>query len=214
MSTTTRALGAVVAGAGLCALAWASTAPLRAARTADALVRLSWGARPERIETCRTQTDEELAKVLPQMRQRVVCEGTTARYRLDVRHDGSPIVSADVRGGGLRHDRELYVFREIAVPAGRSTLRVRFERADSVPSERDQERERPDSGDTLQGIIAPERARREMDERRRRREEAVPSLLMLDTTVTLAAREVLLVTYDPDGRRLVVRSAPGARPVR
>lgn len=201
----------MIAGAGLLALAWASTAPLRGARTGDALVRLSWGARPERIETCRTQTDEELAKVLPQMRQRVVCEGTTASYRLELSRDGSPFASGVVRGGGLRHDRELYVFREIQVPAGRSTLSVRFVRVDSVPAEREKARERPDVGDTLRGVIAPERAQREVDERRRRREEAVPPLLMLDTTVTLAAREVLLVTYDPDERRLrAVRRA--ARP--
>jgi len=203
-----RAAGAVLAGAVLLALAWASTAPLRGARTGDALMRLSWGARPERIETCRTQTDEELAKVNPQMRQRVVCEGTTARYQLEVRRDGSPIASGMVRGGGLRHDRELYVFREIRVPAGRSTLSVRFVRVDSVP-EGPKARERPDSGDTLRGVIAPERAQRETDERRRRREEAVPPMLTLDTTVTLAAHEVLLVTYDPEERRLrMVRRAP------
>lgn len=209
MSALSRAAGAALAAAGALALAWASTAPLRAARTPDALVRLSWGARPERIERCRAQSDEELAKLLPQMRQRVVCEGTTARYRLEVRRDGALVASAVVRGGGLRHDRELYVFREIPVPAGRSALAVRFARLDSVPAEGDQGRARPDPGDTLRGLIGPDRARREADERLRRRAEAVPSTLALDTTVTLGAREALLVTYDPDARRLrLVRRVP------
>ena len=207
-----RAAGIVVAVAGMLTLAWASTAPLAAVRTEDALVRVSWGARPERIETCRTQTDEELAKVLPQMRQRVVCEGTTARYRLELRRDGALLASDVLRGGGLRHDRELYVFREIAVPTGRSTFTVRFTRVDMMPAEAPRAAERPDSGGTAEGVIAPDRVRREADERRRRREEAVPPLLTLDTTLTLDAREVLLVTYDADGRRLrVVRRTPSNR---
>jgi hypothetical protein len=209
VSARTRAAGAALAAGGVLALAWASTAPLAASRAPDALVRLSWGARPERIERCVTQSDEELTKLLPQMRQRVVCEGTTATYRLEVRRDGALVASGVVRSGGLRHDRELYVFREIPVPAGRSTLMVRFARLDSVPAELDQRSNRPDSGDTLRGVIGPDRARREADERRRLREEAVPSTLVLDTTVTLGAREVLLVTYDPDGRQLrAVRREP------
>jgi hypothetical protein len=191
------------------ALAWASNAPLTASRAPDALVRLSWGARPERIETCRARSDEELSKVSPQMRQRVVCEGTTARYQLEVLRDGAPIASDVVRGGGLRHDRELYVFREIPVPAGRSTFAVRFVRIDSLPVARDLERGAGGAGDTTPGAISPERARREADELRRRREQAVPPTLMLDTTVTLGAREVLLVTYNSDDRRLrVVRRTP------
>lgn len=209
MSALARATGVVLAAALALAMGWASDTRMTASSAPDALLRLSWDARPERVETCRRQSDEELAKVLPQMRQRVVCEGTTARYRLDVRRGGALIASQDVRGGGLRHDRQLYVFREIPVPAGPSTLSVRFVRLDSVAADREANREPADSGDALTSGIAPDRARRETDERRRRREEAVPSSLTLDTTVALGAREVLLVTYNPDERRLVaVRRAP------
>ena len=143
------------------------------------------------------------------MRQRVVCEGTTARYRLEVRRDGELVVSQEVRGGGLRHDRQLYVYREIPVRSGRSSLAVRFVRLDSVAAETEGSRQRADSADTSKAGLVPDRARREADERRRRREEAIPSSLALDATVTLGSRDVLLVTYDPDERRLVAkRRAP------
>jgi len=209
VNTLPRAAGAALAIVLTLALGWASDAPMPAFRPTDAVVRVSWGARPERIETCRTQSDEELAKLMPQMRQRVVCEGTTARYRLEVRHDGRLLASQEVRGGGLRHDRELYVFRELRVPPGPSSLDVRFVRLDSVPAEREDARERGPGADSASGGISPERVRRETEERRRRREEAVPASLALRSDVTLRPREVLLVTYDAEARRLVaVRRTP------
>ena len=58
------------------------------------------------------------------------------------------------------------------------------------------------------GVI-PGRARREAEESRRGRAEAVPALLHLRTSVTLSPREVVLVTYDADERRLV---AVGGKP--
>ena len=54
----------------------------------SAAIRVSWGARPERVETCRRLSDEELAKVAEHMRRRVECEGTTARYRFDILRNG------------------------------------------------------------------------------------------------------------------------------
>jgi hypothetical protein len=208
-----RATGITVAIAAALALAWVSTAPLSVSDSPDAQVRLSWGARPERIERCRTLSDEELAKLSPQMRQREECEGTTARYRLEVLRAGVTIASEEVRGGGLRHDRELYVFHEMPVPAGRAEFAVRFARIDSVPGSPTQAQAQAQAiagtGDTVQAAITPERAKRETDERQRRRDAAVPPLLTLDTTVTLGAREVLLFTYNSDDRRLhVILRAP------
>jgi hypothetical protein len=66
------------------------------------------------------------------MRQRVVCEGTTASYRFEVRREGEIIATATVRGGGMRHDRQLYIFRELSIPSGRSTLEVSMTRIDST----------------------------------------------------------------------------------
>lgn len=209
MSSVTRSLGVVLIGALGVGLARLSTSDLRVSESPDAILRLSIGARPERIEVCREQSKEALEEVLPQMRQRLLCEGTTARYRLEVRRNDQLLLSRNVRGGGLRHDRQLYVYRELPLPPGPSSIAVRFVRLDTVIAATTDEREEHDEGerrDESQGI-APDRARREAEERRRRREEAIPPALHLDTIITLAPREVVLVTYSPDNRRLLFVTA-------
>lgn len=203
MTLAFRAVGVVLAAIILAAMAWASTAPLPIAATDQAIVRLSLGARPERIETCSTQSDEALAKVAPQMRQRVVCEGVTARYRLEVRRNGKLLHSQLVRGGGLRHDRRLYVSRELIVPPGSAAYEVHLVRIDTVATQEARRGDRDEEEDEEGGM--PGREKREADERRRRQEEAVPAELHLALQATLAAREVLLVSYDPEGRRLITR---------
>jgi len=218
VSIAVRSAGVLVAAAALLAMAWASTAPLPVHTNGDAIVRVSLGARPERIETCRTQSNEELAKVAPQMRQRVVCEGVTARYRLEVRRDGQPLLSQVVRGGGLRHDRPLYVSRELRVPPGTASFAVHITRIDTVASESDSAAladpddagTRPAADDaTGQPGLIPGRSGREVEERRRRREEAIPPELDLELSTPLAPGEVLLISYDQRTRRLVARRGLG-----
>lgn len=221
MKNPLRLLGAtVVSAAILLAIAWASIAPLQVARGHDAIVRISLGARAERIEICRRQTDEELAKLAPQMRQRVVCEGTTARYRLEVRRDGELLHSQIVRGGGLRNDRPLYVSRDLRVPAGPALIAVRLTRIDTIPAEQDEsspddpdddddgdddadDRRAEGDGASRAGAQPPARATREREERHRRREESIPAELSLDVSVSLEPREVMLVSYDQRNRRLI-----------
>ena len=207
-----RALGVALAALGLLAMAWASRAPLRVAAGDRATVRLSIGARPERIEKCVAQSDEQLAKLAPQMRQRLVCEGVTARYQLELRRDGELVLAQLVRAGGLRHDRQLYVFKETAVPPGRSSIDLRLTRIDTVASdERDasdetQEENRSDRADGQDGHDGHEA--REAEARRRRRKASVPPALALVLEVSLAPREVLLLTYDPELRTLKAVRAP------
>jgi hypothetical protein len=208
----TRALrlgvGAALALAGAFGLAALSNLPVRVHETPDARLRVAFSARPERIETCRRPSADEEANVPAHMRQTEICEGTTARYRLEVRRDDSLLVTMLVRGGGLRHDRQLYVLRDVAVPVGRATVDVRLTRIDSsaAPSTRE---ERPDDPGE-----AHERREdgdddddRGDDARRRRMADEVPSVLRFHDTVELRPREVLLVTYDQSQRRL--RAARG-----
>ncbi|MCR4339031.1 MAG: hypothetical protein NUW01_03990 [Gemmatimonadaceae bacterium] len=218
MKTALRVLAAATLSAAvLLATAWGSIAPLKVARGDDAIVRISLGARPERIEVCRRQTDEELARLAPQMRQSVVCEGTTARYRLEVRRNGELLHSQVVRGGGLRNDRPLYVSRDLPVPPGPAVFAVRLARIDTIPVEQRSDSSVDDDDDDYDGDGGraaggsvprpgdpmPARARREVDERRRRREESIPAELSLDLKVTLEPREVVLVSYDQRSRRLI-----------
>ena len=157
------------------------------------MLRVAFSARPERVESCRTLSADELASVPQHMRQAVVCEGTTARYRLDVLHADTVVATAEVRGGGLRHDRQLYVLREMRVPPGLAVIEVRLSRIDT----------------TAKASGTPFGDTTETDERRRRMADEVPPSLVLREKVLLRPREVLLVTYDQEMRRLrIVGSEP------
>jgi hypothetical protein len=213
-------LATIVTVAAALALAVASAAPFRVNAMPDARLRVAFSARPERLETCRTPSADEQAKLPAHMRQGVVCEGITASYRLEVRRDDSLVASALLRGGGLRHDRQLYALRELSVPSGRSTIDVRLVRVDTVvprpdteqraseDHEREEHRTREgrddDDDDDRHGARS-----RDDDEHQRRVADEVPSMLTLREHVTLNPREVLLVTYDQASRRLrTVRGAP------
>jgi hypothetical protein len=205
MTIVRRAAGIVVAVAALSALVAVSRLPMQLFTPEGAALRLSIGARPERIEICRAQTDSELARVAPQMQQRLICDGTTARYRAEVLANDTPLVDRVVRGGGLRHDRQIYVYREAALRPGPTRLVVRLTRLDSATTNA----ATVEQDATATGSAPPlDRAAREVQERRRRREEAIPPQLQLDTTMTIAPREVVLISYESEARRLELRRAP------
>lgn len=194
-----------IAGLGVAVLAavglrQVSALELQPANAATALARLSWSARPERVERCRRVSDEELARLPAHMRLRFECEGAFARYLLSVTLDDRTVRRDTIRGSGLRHDRPMHVFEEVAVRPGRVHLVVELVRVDSATTGVDDptSAESGPASDTLLGA----RAVRELDERRRRAREAIEPHLVLDTTVLLAQGQVVLVTYDGDARRL------------
>jgi hypothetical protein len=189
-----RVAGGVLAVCTIAVVVAGSNAPMTAHRSPDAVLRLAWSARPERVETCRQQTEEELARLPQHMRQPVVCEGTTAEYRLLVRLGGVVVVDRVVRGGGLRQDRRLYVFEELAVPAGSTKVEVRFERL---------------GGDDPGADGGAVRTEPEDEAARRHQAEAVPPRLALERPLRLAPRVAVLITYDPERRMLVAVEGPG-----
>jgi len=187
MKTTVRRLiGAAVAGVSLAALVALSQLPYTPNPGPEALLRLSWRARGERVETCRELSAEEQQNLPRHMRQQRTCEGTTAEYRLQVVIDGERRVDGPVQGSGEVQLRPLYVYRELALPPGEHRLEVTFDRVG--PAE---------------GGAAEEEEEESHD--RRAREAAVPRRLELERVVRLGPREVLLVTYDAERRKLVVR---------
>ena len=189
---------AVMAMAGIVAL---SQAPYTTGQGGDALLRLSWSGRPQRIERCRELSDAELAERPAHMRRRLECEGRPARYAVRVALDGRTASLDTVTGGGLRGDRAIHMLREFRVPPGRRAIAVDIERVEAIEEDveeaEDDEDDEPESGP---GDLAV----RERAERRRERQEALPARLELTRSVTLAPGSVGLVTYDPSGRRLVL----------
>ena len=209
MTSLDRWIGVAIALAAAAGIEWASNFPMTPHASPEAVLRLAWTARPERVEDCRPQTDEALAKLPAHMRQSLICEGTTASYRLEVRREGAIVAEQTVRGGGLHHDRPLYVFREIPMRAGETAISVKFLRIDNPTAKHD---DRPDGAagkpshrdDRHDGkSMDPERRRREDEERVLQRGEAVPASMSIEKTFHFAAREVILVTYDAERRKLV-----------
>jgi hypothetical protein len=190
MTRLDRSTGLAAALAATLGLVWASTVSLPHA-PADAVLRLAWSARPERVEDCRPQSAEALANLPPHMRQTLVCEGTTAAYRLEVLQNGSVIDEQTVRGGGLRHDRPLHVLREIRLPPGEADIRVSMIRIDEPPAG---------------GVAIADDGRAQP---RSERGEAVPASLTFEQRLRFQSGEVILVTYDPDLRVLFARTTHG-----
>ena len=211
LSLRARIAGAAVAMAGAVGVVHGSHVPVSLDTGSDAVLRVAWSARPERVETCRTLSDSALDALPEHMRQRTVCAGASARYHLEVRRDERVIATAELRGGGLRGDRQLYVFRELVIPSGTSDIAVRLVRLDSTVSP--DATDSPDADAEDRPDDAGRRSTRERPEadgsRSRRLADMVPARLELRERVTLAPREVLLVTYDAESRRLrSVRSSP------
>ena len=191
---------------GLLALARASATPIPREGAGKARLRLSWSARPERIEVCRTLSAEELAEREEHMRQRVECDGRFASYALRVEADGVTLHSDVVRGGGLRHDRALFVLDDIDVLPGLHRVRVTFLRRET-PGDRVNEVENGATQEADTGIFAG-RGRREAMERARRARAAIPPRLSLDTVARFAPDRVILISLDAERRALRVTDLP------
>ena len=209
MSRAVRILvGALLAVAAMGGTVALSRAPYATGQGEGALLRLSWSGRPQRIERCRRLSEAELAERPAHMRLEVECEGRPARYEVRVEVDGRTASLDTVTGGGLRGDRAIHMLRDFPVDPGSRALAVVIERMDEVDDELDNDVEE-DEDDTEEPESGPgDRAVRERAERRRERQEALPARLELTRSLDLKPGAVVLVTYDPSGRRLLLVTGP------
>ena len=205
MTLTTASLARWLAAAtasAMCAygLARQSAVAIATRNAGAAHLRLSWMARPERIERCRALSDKELREREEHMRQRLECEGRSATYQLLVTVDAQEVANTVVRGGGLRHDRPIHLLREFPVDPGTRRLRVSMTRVERAQENVDSAlTSRASDADT--GLFAG-RAERERVEHDRRARAAIPARLLLDTTLVFANGGVVLVTLDAERRAL------------
>lgn len=169
----------------------------------QAALRLSWSGRPERIETCRRLSAEELAAMPAHMRREVECEGHPARYLVRA-SDGTTTLMADtVTGGGVRGDRAIHMLRDLPLAPGRHHLVVEVLRVDEVVGEEEPGDTATAAKEELWRPGLEDRERREGEERRRQRLDRLPPELRWALEAELGAGKVVLVTYDPIARRLV-----------
>jgi hypothetical protein len=194
----------IVTAIALIAVARLSGSPVATRAAGSSAFRLSWSARPERIEKCRQLSKQELAEREEHMRQRIECEGAFATYSLRVLVGGKLVHESIVRGAGLRHDRPIYLLRDLQVSPGTHAVQVSFVRRESAGSDSVATESRTDDDDdsgTFHG-----RAEREREERARRARAAIPPRLVFDSVLNFAPGKVLVLTLDSERRSLVLLS--------
>jgi hypothetical protein len=151
-------------------------------------LRLSWRVRSEPDRVCRRRTPEELARLPVHMREEEICEQRMLPYHLRVTVGDSVLDDRPVLAAGARSDRPLYVFGRFPITPGRHVVRVSFVR---------------------EGATTPSRAHADVPPTHAPPPVA-PLALALDTVLTFAAGDVLVVSYDEARGRLqaVGRSEP------
>ncbi|MCC6608169.1 MAG: hypothetical protein IT515_00650 [Burkholderiales bacterium] len=109
------------------ALGYFSSYPVfRVLAPGQALVRLSFSHGAQPIGPCRERTAEELAKLAPNMRVKLVCPRERAPVKVEVEMDGKPLYQVTAAPAGLKHDGVSTVYRRLPVPAGKHTFKARL----------------------------------------------------------------------------------------
>lgn len=92
----------------------------------QALVRLSFSHGAQPIAPCRERTAEELAKLPPNMRVKLVCPRERAPVKVEIEMDGNALYAITAQPAGLKHDGASTVYRRLPVPAGKHTFKARL----------------------------------------------------------------------------------------
>jgi hypothetical protein len=103
----------------------ASRAPFTPNNSDQALLRLSWRLRGEKIESCRQRTEEELAKLPVHMRTPQECVSRLLSYRLIVRTDKATD-TLRFAPAGAKADRPIFVLHDVELGPGRHEIEVEF----------------------------------------------------------------------------------------
>ena len=84
----------------------------------QALVKLSFAHAAQRKGACRERTDEELAKLKPNMRIRMDCPRGRADVVVELEMDGKQLYHVVLPPSGLSRDGASSMYRSMPVPAG------------------------------------------------------------------------------------------------
>lgn len=91
-----------------------------------ALVRLSLSHGAQPVAPCRERTAEELAKLAPNMRVKLVCPRERSPVTVEVDMDGAPLYRITAQPAGLKRDGAATVYRRLPVVAGKHVFKARL----------------------------------------------------------------------------------------
>jgi hypothetical protein len=126
--------GGFVAAVVAAVIATLSSLPLPGAPPVEGVLLLDWRLRGEEAGTCPRPSPENLEALPPHMRNPDACVGELPPYRLRLWIDEALVLDDRVRGGGVRGDGPLTVFRTLGIEPGTRTARVEFAREDGDPA--------------------------------------------------------------------------------
>ncbi|HQR53573.1 MAG TPA: hypothetical protein PLZ79_09915 [Burkholderiales bacterium] len=92
----------------------------------EALVRVSFSHAAQRLQECRQRSDEELAKLPPNMRVREDCPRERAPTHFQLEIDGELRVDRVIVPSGLNRDGPAPLYSRLTVPAGRHSFVARL----------------------------------------------------------------------------------------
>jgi len=123
-----RVAGQVLAYAALAVLVgYFSMAPAYTTRDATkAEIKLSFSHAGARIQECRRYTQEELAKLAPNMRRAMDCPRERVALAVELDLDGTPLYRAMLPPSGAWKDGQSSVYRRFVVAPGTYRLAMRL----------------------------------------------------------------------------------------
>lgn len=108
-------------------LGYFSTAPAYRLRADDeAVLKLSFTHSARLAHACRERSEDELARMAPNMRQKMDCPRERSVLKVDLDMDGKLLYRIDAPPAGLNRDGAATVYRRLAIPAGRHQFRARL----------------------------------------------------------------------------------------
>lgn len=100
--------------------------PYRPLPPGQALIKVSFTHTGKPIGDCRPLTEEEKAKLPPQMRPTEICPRERSPVSIEVDIDGKRVLERTATPSGLKHDGASAVYQRLAVPAGELKIAVRM----------------------------------------------------------------------------------------
>ncbi len=111
---------------GLMVVYFSTSPPYRLRGDSDALVKLSFSHSGLLKQACRERSDAELAKLAPNMRNKLDCPRERSNVVVELDMDGQPLYRITTLPTGLHHDGAATVYRRLVIPAGDHRFHARL----------------------------------------------------------------------------------------
>ena len=92
----------------------------------QAVITMAFSHAGVRVEECHTLSQEELARLPPNMRAPMECPRERSPVTVELLLDGKPLLREVAQPPGLYNDLGIDIYRSAKVPAGEHTLAVRM----------------------------------------------------------------------------------------